>query len=482
MMRSSASEPTETLALLRKMRFAFARAATRIFILALTIVGNPAVYAQDPAKEASAETDGSVARQELDRHEQLAFDRDQYLLAFDQVWETVRDTHWDASLIEAVWIPAREKYLEQIKNANSRTAATLILQEMLMELKQSHFHIIPAETYTNMNKMSERGGNGWSGLDFRVIQDQFIVTKVAPDSPAAQAGIEVGWLLQDIQLPTEEEAVTPTQLKEIADKVSKYDRSRRETLLAFLARDLTSGAIGQSLQLTFLDNQDQRRQLHLQLEKGPGAFTKFGNLPGAYITFEYRPLPNKIGYIQFNAFLDAPRLIKEYQAALHNEQSANGVVIDLRGNMGGLGVLAMGMSGWLVDEPHSLGRMKQKVNTIKLAINPRKPRFSKPVAILVDECSVSCAELFPGGLQELKAARLFGSRTAGQVIPAGAVKLPTGDGFLFAMAGLESESGYIWEGNGVQPDEPVELTRELLQRDPDPALTAALKWISESNP
>lgn len=445
-----------------------------LFLLAV-LAACPIVSAQEAVSTSSTNPKGTTG-------DELSFDRAQYLAAFDQVFETVRDTHWDSDLIESVWIPAREKYRERIENSDSRKSAVLILQEMLMELKQSHFHIIPAETYIDMNMMIERGGNGWSGLDFRVIQDQFIVTKVAPDSPAAQVGIEVGWLLQEIQLPTEEEAVTPTKLKEIADKVSKYDRSRTETLLAFLARDLTSGAIGQSLQLTFLDNQDQRRQLHLQMEKGPGAFTKFGNLPGAYITFEYRPLPNKIGYIQFNAFLDAPRLIKEYQAALHNEQSVNGIVIDLRGNMGGLAVLAMGMSGWLVDEPHSLGRMKQKANTIKLTINPRKPRFSKPVAILVDECSVSCAELFPGGLQELKAARIFGSRTAGQVIPAGAVKLPTGDGFLFAMAGLESESGYVWEGNGVQPDEPVELTRELLQRDPDPALTAALKWISESNP
>jgi carboxyl-terminal processing protease len=100
------------------------------------------------------------------------------------------------------------------------------------------------------------------------------------------------------------------------------------------------------------------------------------------------------------------------------------------------------------------------------------------VAILVDECSVSCAELFPGGLQELKAARIFGSRTAGQVIPAQCVKLPTGDGFLHAISFLESESGYAWEGNGVVPDEPVVLTRSLLQHDPDPALSAALKWIA----
>jgi carboxyl-terminal processing protease len=243
---------------------------------------------------------------------------------------------------------------------------------------------------------------------------------------------------------------------------------------------MTSGAIGDTLELTMLDNQDQSQNITLELAQGPGQPTKLGHLPTTYVNFEYRQLPNSVGYIYFNAFLDAPRLIKEYQAALLNEHNANGIVIDLRGNMGGVVLLAIGMSGWFVDKQYNLGRVKQKSNTFKLAINPRKPRFDKPVAILVDECSMSCAELFPGGLQELEAARIFGSRTAGQVIPAQVNKLPTGDGFLFAIAGLESESGFVWEGNGVKPDESIVLTRELLQRDPDPVLTAALKWIAET--
>jgi len=154
-------------------------------------------------------------------------------------------------------------------------------------------------------------------------------------------------------------------------------------------------------------------------------------------------------------------------------------VIDLRGNPGGMLLLVQGMSGWFVDEACNLGNMRLRANTLKLTINPRKPRFDKPLAILVDECSVSSAEIFAGGLQELGVAKIFGSRTAGQVIPSQIVKLPTGDGFQFALAGLESTSGYTWEGNGVQPDEPIVLTRELLQQDSDPVLTAALKWIAQ---
>jgi carboxyl-terminal processing protease len=349
---------------------------------------------------------------------------------------------------------------------------------MLLELKQSHFEIIPAEVYSATEKAEAKGGEGWSGLTLRSVDDQLIVTKVAANSPASKAGVAVGWALQQVELAGEEEPMTLARFHELADKLCKVRGYRQEFARGMLSELFTSGQIDEELKLTFLDNQDEQRNVSLKLEKGTGQPAKLGNLPLTYVNFEYRKLPDHVGYIQFNAFLDAPRLIKEYQAALLDEHNSAGVVIDIRGNMGGLVFLAMGMSGWFVDEPHSLGTMQTKTNRMKLAINPRKPKFDKPVAVLVDECSVSCAELFPGGLQELKAARIFGSRTAGQVIPAQVVKLPTGDGFLHAIAGLESASGYVWEGNGVQPDEPVAQTRKLLQQDSDPVLTAALNWIA----
>jgi carboxyl-terminal processing protease len=417
-----------------------------------------------------------------DATETLSFDRTQYLAAFEQVWQTIRDTHWDAKLVESVWLPARDKYLPQIEAAQSRDEAVQVLKKMLLELKQSHFEIIPAETYLATEEAEGKGGDGWSGLTFRSVDDQLVVTKLATGSPAAKAGVEVGWALQQVQPSGQEEPLTMTEFKALADKLCKVRGYRPEFARGLLSELVTTGEIGKEMKLVFLDNQDKERSVSLILEKGLGQPTKLGHLPLTYVNFEYRKLPEHVGYIQFNAFLDAPRLIKEYQAALLDEHNSAGVVIDIRGNMGGLVFLAMGMSGWFVDEPHSLGNMQSKINRLKLAINPRKPKFDKPVAILVDECSVSCAELFPGGLQELKAARIFGSRTAGQVIPAQVVKLPTGDGFLHAISALESESGYSWEGNGVQPDEPVVLTRKLLQQDTDPTLTAALKWIaSQSN-
>ena len=60
----------------------------------------------------------------------LSFDRTQYLAAFEQVWQTIRDTHWDAKLVESVWLPARDKYLPQIEAAQSRDEAVQVLKKI----------------------------------------------------------------------------------------------------------------------------------------------------------------------------------------------------------------------------------------------------------------------------------------------------------------------------------------------------------------
>ncbi|MFN9433850.1 MAG: hypothetical protein ACK6DC_02790, partial [Planctomycetota bacterium] len=210
------------------------RFGKRLCVLVAILAAGSVALAQEPAPAASETTGGTAG-------DELLFDRDQHLAAFDQVWETVRDSHWDAGLIDSVWIPLRDRYRERILKSDSRDAATLILQEMLSELKQSHFHVIPARVYLEMDKASEQGGEGWSGLPFRMVEDQFVVTHVAAESPAAGAGVEVGWVLERIQRPSKEKPLAVSELRALADEVGKLDTGRKETTLAQLAMHLTSG-------------------------------------------------------------------------------------------------------------------------------------------------------------------------------------------------------------------------------------------------
>jgi len=156
-------------------------------------------------------------------------------------------------------------------------------------------------------------------------------------------------------------------------------------------------------------------------------------------------------------------------------------VVDLRGNPGGIGILAMGLAGYFIDKPdQKLGTMYMRDLPLKFVVNPRPPVFEGKLAVLIDGLSASTSEIFAGGMQDLNRARIFGSRSAGAALPSMIERLPDGDGFQYAAASYKSESGKVLEGVGVTPDEPIALTRAALLAGRDPVLDAAIRWIQQS--
>jgi len=143
-----------------------------------------------------------------------------------------------------------------------------------------------------------------------------------------------------------------------------------------------------------------------------------------------------------------------------------------------MGAMALGMAGWLVSQKDQyLGTMSTRQTDIRFVVNPRATPYTGPIAVLVDGLSLSCAEIFSGGLQSIGRARVFGSRTGGAALPSIIVKLPNGDGFQYAFANYRSATGQVLEGAGVVPDEEIHPTRAALLQGQDPALEAAVTWI-----
>ncbi len=417
---------------------------------------------------------------------EIEFVVEMQIQSFDQVWKTIKDTHWDPDVAGDAWDAARDQLRPRISEASSVAEVREVLRELLGTLKQSHCVIIPGEEARALEEQAQRGGPGVSGLTVRYVDGALVVTNVAEGSPGAVAGIRAGWSVLSVANEPASDAGNadgnpPVIAEELIVRVRQaveHDVTRIETALGMAATSVLTGSIGNRLTVEFSDHENATQTKKLELVKGPGAAVKLGTLPLTNVFFESRKLPGDIGYIAFNAFLDPGRLMKEFQQALEQDYAnSNGLVIDLRGNIGGLLIMTQGMSGWFVDEPVSLGRMTMKSTPLQLNVNPRRPKFMPPVAVLIDECSISAAEIYAGGLLDIKAARVFGGRSAGLVLPSSFTKLPNGDGFLYAMADYKSSSGRVLEGQGVEPQEKIILTREKLIQDPDPTLSAAIQWI-----
>jgi carboxyl-terminal processing protease len=149
-----------------------------------------------------------------------------------------------------------------------------------------------------------------------------------------------------------------------------------------------------------------------------------------------------------------------------------------------------GIAGHMLDTAVSLGVLKSRSGTIRFVANPRlvdrggrrTAPFTGPVAILVDEFSASTSEFFAAGMQALGRARVFGTRSAGQALPAAMGRLPSGDVLMHVIADHEDAKGRRIEGVGVVPDTPAPVRVADLRAGRDAALEAARAWIAAGAP
>ena len=134
-------------------------------------------------------------------------------------------------------------------------------------------------------------------------------------------------------------------------------------------------------------------------------------------TIEADTLPYPIGYISFNEFTEgSAQDFSNTLDDLYYNHGAKGLVIDLRGNGGGIVDEAMQIVNLFVDRNTTIvetrGKTARSNNTYQTRNNPRYKDL--PLVVLVDKNSASASEIVSGALQDLHRATLVGQRTFGK--------------------------------------------------------------------
>lgn len=389
--------------------------------------------------------------------------------SFEFVWKRIQDRFWDPEQLggkggKLDWQAVHDELLPKMQQAATEGEAIGVLDEMIGRLRLTHFAILSSDVYSDLDGPS--GGEGTTGLDVRFIEGKPLVTSV-------RAGVDarLGWEIVRI----DQQALAPV-LERVARTYA--NTTIREMMLVRAVTARLSGPVGAPVQIEFLDGQNRSVKRRIPRNSPRGEVTHFGLMPPTSVWYDSRKLSGDVGYFTFNLFLDPGRLMPAFEDAVRNCASCAGMIVDLRGNPGGLGVMSMGMAGFFIEDTgRELGTMYMRNLPIKFVINPRQPLYKGPLAILVDGLSASTSEIFAGGLKDLGRARIFGSRTAGAALPSVIEKLPNGDAFQYAQANYVSEGGKALEGLGLQPDVAVENRRDDLLAGRDRVLQAAVDWV-----
>lgn len=357
---------------------------------------------------------------------------------FDTVWDTVRRQYYDPNLRGLDWDAVRQTWRPQAVAAPDDHTLYRAISGMLDLLDDDHAGVISPAVARRQDQLRTRRAVMGVSLA-RQDGDQWRIDSVRAGSPAAEAGLQPGWVLQSVD--------------------------GREWGVDF---DVEEG-----------------RALQLALTDETGALKRVSVVPRVM-----DPVPafsvdaSRHGVVVLRVEGFESGLGRWLGQRLSEVSPDTDVIIDLRGNPGGLLLEAdAALSCFLPANQQWATRVSRNGRPLTLSVMPGCGTLSAPVAndvaLLVDGSSRSAAELTPAALQESGRALVVGEHTAGAVLISQDSPLPDGGRLTLSRADYITAGGVRLEKRGVEPDIVVVRTAEERRAGLDPALDAAIAALAE---
>ena len=250
------------------------------------------------------------------------------------------------------------------------------------------------------------------------------ITKVYKGTPAEEAGLQKG----DIIL--------------YADEYSSVD----EDLDKFVTH--IRGEAGTTVKLTILRGEEEK-QLIIKRAKISAP------------SVEYQMLADNIGYIEISQFLE--KTDEDFVDAYEDlkSQGMEKVIVDLRGNGGGLVDSVTNLLDYLL--PEGVLVYTENKDGEQYKYNSDAKSQDLPMVVLVDANTASSSEIFAGAVRDYKYAKLIGTKTFGKGIVQSTVQLYDGSAVKLTTDYYYTPSGECIHGEGIEPD--IEIEYEPLGKD-----------------
>lgn len=170
-------------------------------------------------------------------------------------------------------------------------------------------------------------------------------------------------------------------------------------------------------------------------------------------TTKSKIIENKYGYVKINVFQkDTGKELYESINKMTKDFTLEGLIIDLRGNPGGLLDEAVNVSDLFLDnEVVTYTKDRSNFKKYYKAENGQIVR-NLPLVILVDSGSASASEIVAGALQDHKRAIIIGSRTFGKGSVQNVIEFNDGTALKLTTARYYTPNGRSIQARGIEPD------------------------------
>lgn len=162
-------------------------------------------------------------------------------------------------------------------------------------------------------------------------------------------------------------------------------------------------------------------------------------------------IDNHIGYIQIISFMGGSTP-NEFMEALENTKNTDSLIIDLRGNTGGLLDNAVFIANRFINQGEIVEIIYRNGHKKSIEAKSDEKILNKPVVLLVNGASASASEIFSGALKDYKKATIVGRKTFGKGLVQKVVPLPNQTGVNVTVARYLTPNGTDIHKMGIEPD------------------------------
>ena len=256
------------------------------------------------------------------------------------------------------------------------------------------------------------------GVEIKPHDSGVLVVKALPGGPAARAGLQ------------KDDVIVAINGRNLKGQTLEY------------AVDQITGPLGSSLTLTIV--RDGRQLPTMTMVRSRVTINSVS---------EYKLLDGNVGYVKLDKFAESSeREMDQALWALH-EQGMKSLVIDLRGNPGGLLTTAIALSDKFLPGGPIVSTRGRTAGDQSLQTAKYPNTWKVPLVVLVDNESASASEIFAAAIQENRRGLVVGYKTFGKGTVQTHFPLTSVSGSLrLTTATFYAPSGRAMAEMGVEPD------------------------------
>lgn len=375
------------------------------------------------------------------------------------------------------WDSCYQAYIPKVIESKNDWDYYLELQKFMSLLQDGHTRI-----FTPVQLRNKYFGTCITHFTTKLIEDKVIITRVSDDSLRKQ-GMKQGMEIVAIN------DMNPFIYAEKYVAPYVYASTHQDRQLQIFSQFLLSGSTSEPIRIEIEDFDGKRVRYSISREPWIMEEEMLNGKP-----LEFKVITRNIGYLKINNFVESKSVRTNFDSIYKKILRTDGLIIDVRENVGGCTDISQYILRHFTNKPYKTGKWRSPNNIAahrgwgsyiewfeseEYEVFPfnNKVIYTKPIILLADESTFSCAEDFCVDFITLNRGKIVGSKTAGSSGNPLILSLPGGGVALICTKQDFFPDGREFVGFGITPDIEVKPTIKDIIQNIDPVLEAAINTV-----